>query len=417
VDALASRFPAYRDVLQPCALAVYEMKHGVALLLAASTAQAQTAAGSRILHLRTLLAPLLAFPSDAAPAAPLLASPDGAEAAAHVLSTASRPPDAEEDGLMAEPTSAQAAPRAHVAEETRLALLRLSLRAGSDALAREGGATQSSWTAHRDQLARVTAAWAAMRAAEAEAESEALSEFRTATRSLAAEAVEAAAGDEEAFYRARFAAGLDPFRDLELQAGLPEYDAPVAAAALPAAAQPPPLPSKALFGDALLADVVSSHWGAATLAVGAPPPLPVGFTADDGADAPFPPPDLAAAPDHRHALSFQPHGFSSWGAALRGARERFSDGEVARVASAAAALSLGGRLLAAAGGDRGDVVQDADVLGGGALRVCLEHMRLSQGAHKGASPFPILLCSAPLCSAARCAQRLHNSAGLSVLTL
>lgn len=361
VESMAARHGAYRDVVQPMLLAVSEMKYGLALCEAAAAAEQGRA--------HQLLPALLSFPAPPQALAALTA-PDNTDEAALALS----------DGR---------ASRSKAVDAARLEVLRLALRV----LHSHAGWSAATWTQHCDLVQRIVAVWTAARAAQTEAEAEALAEFRIATRSPAAAAVEAAAANEEAYYRARFAAGIDPFADLEAPrdeiAPMEVNDAPKP----PEVAAPGPAAgASTVFDAATVADVVSAHWSCVASAV--PMPKPLRPLAEADAPAGAAPPEDAAASDL--ATHFDPHDSGVIASALRGARERFSAPEMSAVACAVSAHSLGARLLTAAGSRRGDGISDDDTAGGSALRLSVEYLRLSQSAHRGAfpSPLPTRLCSA-----------------------
>jgi hypothetical protein len=354
--SMGARHGAYRDVVQPMLLAVSEMKYGLALCEAAAAAPAHGQA-------HHLLPALLSFPAPPKALVALIA-PDSADQAALALSDASR---------------------SKAVDAARLEVLRLALRV----LHSHAGWSSTTWAQHCDLVQRIVTVWTAARAAQSEAEAEELAEFRIATRSPAAAAVEAAAANEEAYYRARFAAGIDPFSDLEA----PRDE--ISPMEMGDVSQPPAVPvpgpaagASTVFDAATVADVVSAHWSCVTAAV--PMPQTLRQLAED-ADAAAPVEDAAASDI---ATQFDSHDSGVVASALRGARERFSAPEMGAVAVAVASHALGARLLTAAGSRRGDGLSDDDTAGGSALRLSVEYLRLSQSAHKGVCPLPPILGSA-----------------------
>jgi len=321
------------------------MRHGLALAAAAAAAPPPPA------HLRRTLLSLLRLPAphEVEEALALAGAECGAEC---------------EEWQAGLPTALQTQPQ----------LLRSALLCAAAAL--RAGAPGAAAAA--EQLTRrCCELWAAARAAEAEAAVEAASEFRVATRSLAAAAAEAAAADEEAHFRARFAASAAPFADLQEEDG-PTYE-PQAPPPATAVAPPPSL------GAELTTDLLSLFWQASGAAACPPPP-------PRAVPGPPLPTDLHLAGPA--ALGFAPHGATRWAAALRCSRERFSGSDAERCARGAAAAALGGRLLASAGGGRGDLLEDGEALGGAALALALAHARLAQGQLRGApgpNPWPQFL--------------------------
>ncbi len=370
---MVSRFAPYRDVMQPLALAVYELKFGFAMAAAAADADAAEPPSA----LTAALTALLSFPS-AHTAAGTLAHMAGSDAAAAVL-TAPVSSHAEQLSLASMmDTECQASdagahtPSARHADALRIELLRVALVASGDAASRAGVTTASSWAVLRGLFSRAADLWAAARTVITEAEIESLSEFRSATRNITAAVAEAAAADEEAAYRERFVNAS--FADLEApvedaQRTTAELAVAAAAAAAVAAAKAAAAPSarSQVFGAALLEDLLFVHWAATST-----------HAQSHGG------PSVAHWHEDIGPAAFAPHGTPVWAAALCSTHEHFSVAEVQRCARAAACQSIGTRVLRAAGGARGDVLQDADVAGGTALHVCLEHIRLARGISAGA---------------------------------
>ncbi len=372
LSGMRVRFAAYRDVLQPLALAVYELKLGLAL----TAASADAGASEPVAALPAALRALLSFPAvpDAATTLASLAVQAEAVAQLTVPVAAAADPDSlfsmmdtgEQAGAAAEELSVSAC----AADELQILLLRSALAACGGTPQLSGVTTHESWGVLRGLFAHAAALWASERAAIAEADAESLSEFRTATRSVAAAVAELAAADVEAAYRARFESSA--FQDLEPpaadeQLSTAELAQKASVAAALAAAVKKPTRS-AVFGAALLEDLLCVHWAATS----------ANLQQSDGS---------ASSVDWHAGIGptqFAPHGSSTWAAALAGSRETFGTADVWRCARAAVCSSLGMRLLRAAGGVRGDVLHDADVLGGSALHVALEHIRLARGISAGA---------------------------------
>ena len=372
VESMAARHGAYRDVVQPMLLAVSEMKYGLALCEAAAAAQNQGG-------LNGALPALLSFPASAQHMCVLTA-----------LTTI--------DGV----ATALAGDTMESRQRKSLDVLLLALRC----LDSRSTLSVASWAQHCSVLGRVVDMWTASRASQVEAEAEALAEFRIATRSAAAAAVEAAAADEEAYYRKRFAAGLDPFADLqtaeEKEEAMDAGEKPG-----PAVVHVPAATASSIFDNAAAACVVGAQWRCVTDALPLPPALALAH--DDGTCAKA---EESAASDA--ALHFDPHGSAMFASALRGAAEQFSDTEVNVAACAVDCHSLGTQLLARS---HGDSINDVDTAGSSALRLSVECMRLCQSAHAaGASPSPNFLGS-DFCDAPRVCPEIRNqysSAGLSV---
>jgi hypothetical protein len=402
---MASRFAPYRDVLQPLGLAVYEIKLGLALAAAAADAAAVEPAP----ELPAALSSLLAFPS-ATSASSSLAGVAVSDTAVAALAAPMAARSAEQssldvgtmetDGQHAVPAGESLA-SLRAAEELRVQLLRVALVSCGDAALRSGFTSAASWSVLRSLFSRAADIWAAARAEIAEAEAEAVTEFRCATRSLAAAAAEAAAADEEASYRARFE--LSPFEDFEAQPDdqqLSTAEMALAASVVSAAAakaHSAAAASQPVFGAALLEDLLFAHRAATSSGLSE--------SADSAAVA-----DATADTAAWHAGSVRPafasHGTPVWAAALCSTQETFSALEVQRCARAAASHALGARLLRDCGGARGDVLLDGDALGGSALRICLEHIRLARGISSGALPHaPPAHASVRLCR--ECSLQLH----------
>jgi hypothetical protein len=386
---MVSRFAPYRDVMQPLALAVYELKFGFAMAAAAADADAAEPPSA----LTAALTALLSFPS-AHTAAGTLAHLAGSDAAAAVL-TAPVSSHAEQLSLASMmDTECQAdagaqTPSARHTDALRIELLRVALVASGDAASRAGVTTASSWAVLRGLFSRAADLWAAARTVITEAEIESLSEFRSATRNITAAVAEAAAADEEAAYRERFVNAS--FADLEApvedaQRTTAELAVAAAAAAAVAAAKAAAAPSarSQVFGAALLEDLLCVHWAATST-----------HAQSHGG------PSVAHWHEDIGPAAFAPHGTPVWAAALCSTHEHFSVAEVRRCARAAACQSIGTRVLRAAGGARGDVLQDADVAGGTALHVCLEHIRLARGISAGAWHTCVSLAARASVSAAR----------------
>jgi hypothetical protein len=381
---MTSRFAPYRDVLQPLGLAVYEIKLGFALAAAAADAAAAEPAPA----LPAALTSLLAFPSVPCTATSL-ASVAVSDAAVAELAApmASRAEQSSVEGGTMEVDDQQAVPAGdspaslRVAEELRVQLLRVALVSCGDAALRSGFTSAASWAVLRSLFSRAAVIWAAARAEIAEAEAESLTEFRSATRSVAAAAAEAAAADEEASYRARFE--LSSFEDFEAQPDDQQLStaemalAASVASAAAAKAHSAAAASQPVFGMALLEDLLFAHRAATSTGL---------FISADSAAVVSAPADSTDWHAGGVRPVFAPHGTPLWAVALCSTQETFSALEVQRCARAASSHALGTRLLRDCGGARGDVLHDGDVLGGSALRICLEHIRLARGISSGAEP-------------------------------
>ena len=464
--SVVSRFPGYRDLTQPLALAALEMAHGAALAAAAAHQHhAASAPSSSVLldasphpppPLRPLLLRLLAFPPpplhDGADDDAMVTSPAAAAAAVACLARAR--------GRTASSPSPHAAPRPAPSdalslrpppipsdEWVRAGLLRVSLRAFScpsaASFATPARPDAPGWRALTALLDRISSDWAAARAAAAAAAEAEASEYRRAPGGDGAPLTEEAA--EEAAYRARFAAGADPWADIEGATALSlgfEAEAAAAsaasAAASRAAAAAPPSPV-AVFEGALRDEALAAFARSAERSVGPQPPLPhphcdgvpgVPSTATVAAAADAAPAagDAAAAfaplrrrarrrgvsGDAAHsaaafpdaACRFDPPGLDAWARALGGcgvgscggglpaasapskrgpAPPRFDSADVEVAAAAHESHSLGSALLAAAGGEAGDALDDDEARGGAALRLAMEHARLTRGDAAGTS--------------------------------
>lgn len=364
---MQSRFAAYRDVMQPVMLAVFEIKHGLALASLASAALRTNVPAA----FEDATTALLSFPA-AEDELALLTSLAVSDTAAVAL-TPSTGVSADVD--MTGESPGQPAHAGASADELRVELLRAALVACAAGSSRCGVDTPSSWARLRLLLSRAADLWAQARSGVMEAEAELLSEFRVATRSVAAAAAELAAADEEAAYRSRYQQSA--FEDLELLTadGLPAVDAdppPAAAAVAPALLA---TPKSGVFGSALLDDILCAHWAA------------VSSTLKPGTEAAACSSSLAGAA--ALAATAGPHGAATWAAALRAKRDlHFSEVEVRRCARLDAAVSIGEQLLHSFGGVRGDTAHDFAVGGAAALRLCMQHVRLSGGINVDAGAAP-----------------------------
>jgi hypothetical protein len=390
---MQSRFAAYRDVMQPVMLAVFEIKHGLALATLA-TAALRTGVPPAF---EDAAAALLSFPA-AEDELTMLTSLAVSDTAAVALTPAT---GVSYDVDMIGESPGQPAHAGASSDELRVELLRAALVACADGSSSRGVDTPSSWARLRLLLSRAADLWAQARSDVMQAEAEALSEFRVATRSVAAAAAELAAADEEASYRSRYQQSA--FEDLELLTadGHPIADVdvpPTAAAAVPSeGAAMLATPKSGVFGSALLDDILCAHWAA------------VSSTLKPGAEAAACSSSLAGAA--ALAATAGPHGAAAWAAALRAKRDlHFSDAEVRRCARLDAAVSIGEHLLHSFGGVRGDTVHDFAVGGAALLRLCMQHVRLSGGIKVGAGAAPASSVSVRLLGLR---PMITHSAGLS----
>ena len=355
--------------MQPVMLAVFEIKHGLALATLAAAAISADVPPA----FEDATTALLSFPAAGKEVDMLTSLALSDTAAVALAQTRAVIIDVDMSGdTPDQPTHAGSS-----VDDLRVGLLRAALVACADRSSRCGVATPSSWSCSRQLLSRAADLWAQARSDVLQAEAESLSEFRVATRSVAAAAAELAAADEEAAYRARFQRSA--FEDLELLTadGQPVGDATgpaTSAAVAPTEAADVVTTSKSgVFGSALLDDILCAHWAAVSSTL--KPGRRADASACSGSHA------SAAA----LAATAEPHGAATWAAALRSKRDvPFSDADVRRCARLDAAVSIGERLLRAFGGVRGDAAPDSDVRGAAALRLCMEHMRLSSGINVGA---------------------------------
>ena len=362
--SMRSRFAAYRDVMQPVMLAVFEIKHGLALATLAAAAITADVPSA----FQDATAALLSFPT-VGTEPDVLASLALSDTAAAALTQAGA---AAADVDMTGDTPVKATRAGVSADELRVSLLRAALVACADASSSCAVNTSFLWTRTRRLLSCAADLWAQARSDAIQAEAESLSEFRFATRSVAAAAAELAAADEEAAYRARFQ--LSAFEDLEALTadGQPADDmtakplAPAAVVSTETAAVV--AASRSLvFSPALLDDVIYSHWAAVSSILKQCP----------GTSVPACDPLAGVGPLADRAA---PHGSTTWAAALRSKQDLlFTDSEVRRCARLDAAVSIGERLLHNFGGIRGDAVHDFAVSGAAMLRLCLQHVQLSSG--------------------------------------
>ena len=411
--SMRSRFAAYRDVMQPVMLAVFEIKHGLALATLAAAAITADVPSA----FQDATAALLSFPT-VGTEPDVLASLALSDTAAVALTHAG---DVAADADVTDDTPAKPTHAGVSADELRVSLLRAALVACADASSSCAVNIPFLWARTRRLLSRAADLWAQARSDAIEAEAESLSEFRFATRSVAAAAAELAAADEEAAYRARF--HLSAFEDLEAQTadGQPADDiikppAPAAVVSTETAAEV--AASRSLvFSPALLDDVIYAHWAAVSSIL----------KQGQGTSASAGDPLAGVGPLAARAA---PHGTTTWAAALRSKQDLlFSDSEVRRCARLDAAVSIGERLLHSFGGIRGDAVHDFAVSGAATLRLCLQHVQLSSGIKlaSGAAADPPLFSVGSMSPrrlffdrtqrAARCVLRLRpmitHSAGLS----
>ena len=360
---MQSRFAAYRDVMQPLMLAVFEIKHGLALATLAAAALSADVPSA----FQDATAALLTFPTTGTEHHNLASLALSDTVAAAFTQTAEIAADAE----MADYTPSKPTRSVVSADEMRVSLLRAALTACASSSLSSGVNTLSQWTQTRRLLSRAADLWAQARSDAILAEAETLSEFRLATRSVAAAAAELAAADEETAYRARFQ--LSAFEDLEalVADGQPSDDmaqppAPAAAASSEAAAAVASARSL-VFSSAMLDDAIYAHWAAVSTVL-----QPCQGTSASACETPAGVGPLAGAA--------APHGTTAWAVALRSKQDLlFTDSEVRRCARLDAAASIGERLLHSFGGIRGDVVHEFAVSGAATLRLCMQHVLLSGG--------------------------------------
>ena len=346
--------------MQPVMLAVFEIKHGLALATLAAAA-----ASAAVSHaFKDATAALLSFPA-VGTEPDSLASLALSDTVAAVLTH----PDADADVADATPLKQTRAGLS--ADELSVSLLRAALTACANASSSSGVNTLSQWTRTRGLLSRAADLWARARSDVIQAEAESLSEFRFATRSVAAAAAELAAADEEAAYRARFQ--LSAFEDLEAlvadgQPATVATNLPAVAVVASSEAAAAVASSRSLvFSPALLDDVIYAHCAAVS--------------------------SILHPCQGVSALVAAPHGTTVWAAALLSKQDLlFTDSEVRRCARLDAAVSIGERLLHSFGGFSGDAVHDFAVSGAAALRLCMQHVQLSSGLNlaSGAAVYPLL---------------------------
>jgi len=376
ISGLNTRFAGYRDVLQPLLLAGYELKHGIALAAAAVKA----AASPPPTALRQPLLALLSCPQTINAVEILSAASDEMVA---TFAVAVQPATASAaDALLASEMETEERGVTYSSlhdspEYLRVDLLRIALHTCGGAVAHRGTPLAASWSAMRQLFSRAVDLWAEARAAVVDAEKEALSEFRNATRSLAAAAAEVANADEEVSYRARFE--KSPFADMEAageeldvmasdEAAAADAAAAAAAAAASSAAESRTASKAPALSVALREDLLSVHWDLTTEA---------GFDMSD-----------LGWRSTVATLNCPPHGADVWMAIKAAGVDWLNDSDSHRCARLASRLALGSRMLRSSGGARGDVIGDGDCLGAAAMTLALEHLRLSTSGTRGTRIHP-----------------------------